>query len=256
MLAILFTMLATIAAFASASDPKTPQLLLAVSNSSGYAGLYLTTYDQGGGFNDAALTANRSRALGGAFLNATADVTKEKYYLDFNTTISACQGKFDIYHAQMHSDGQYSSMNLLTVNIVEAPDDGFSFDSAGRLGWQNSTDFAACEWTHAVRPLDRIDDSLDILVCTGEIQTMRNTLCRVGVFRSSWLGRIKCNLACRAKGIPWTSLRAHLTTEDKFTPYLNIFVGIWCIRGSIVLEYGVYRGLLVSGIKLVSATSR
>jgi hypothetical protein len=56
----------------------------------------------------------------------------------------------DIPTPMLFSTLQYSSMNLLTMNLVEALDGEFSFDSEGRLGWQNSTDFAACEWTHTV----------------------------------------------------------------------------------------------------------
>jgi hypothetical protein len=142
MLTLLVT-LATLTGFAYASDPTTPQHLRAKSNSTSLA------YN-GAGFADATLLANVSQALGGAFLNATANVTEFQYYLDFNTSLSTGASSSIFYHAQISSGGAYDSLSLLTVNVAEAPTSGFSFDDQGRLSWQNSTNFAACEWTHAV----------------------------------------------------------------------------------------------------------
>ena len=36
------------------------------------------------------------------------------------------------------------------MNLAEAPVGGFAFDSQGRLAFQNGTDWAACQWVHAV----------------------------------------------------------------------------------------------------------
>ena len=143
-----------VASLVSASDPTTPQLLRARSNdtSLAYNGFYISSYHQGAGFSDATLVSNVSQALGGAFLNATANVTLNEYYLDFNTTIAT--GTTELFwHAQIQSGGGYNSMSLLTVNLAEDPVGGFTFDSQGRLAWQNGTDWAACQWVHALRAL-------------------------------------------------------------------------------------------------------
>ena len=147
-----------LAALVAASDTTTPQRLRAKSNSTSlaYNGFYFATYHQGAGLADATLIANSSEALAGAFLNATANVTTSAYYLDFNTTISTGGSSVEYYHAQITGTGGYESMKLMTVNLAEAPSEGFSFDSQGRLTYQNSTDFAACEWTHAVCSLYKI----------------------------------------------------------------------------------------------------
>jgi hypothetical protein len=146
-----------LASLVAASDPTTPQRLRAKSNSTSlaYNGFYFGTYHQGAGLADATLLANASEALAGAFLNATANVTTSAYYLDFNTSISTGGSSVEYYHAQITGTGGYESMKLMTVNLAEAPSEGFSFDSQGRLAYQNSTDFAACEWTHLVRCLHR-----------------------------------------------------------------------------------------------------
>ena len=189
----------------SASDPTTPQVLRArsIATSLAYNGFYFATYHQGAGFADATLIANDSEALGGAFLNATANVTTDQYYLDFNTTISAGAGVPPIYYAaQIESEGGYNSMSLLTVNLAAPPVGGFTFDSEGRLAFQNGTDWAACEWVHAVNsPLfDRADFSLDIRACTGDLLSMKVLrLCLVDVLRLNWSERIsfrKINLLC------------------------------------------------------------
>lgn len=141
-----------LASLVAASDPTTPQRLRAKSNSTSlaYNGFYFGTYHKGAGLADATLLANSSEALAGAFLNATANVTTSAYYLDFNTTISTGGSSVEYYHAQITGTGGYESMKLMTVSLAEPPSEGFSFDSQGRLAYQNSTDFAACEWTHAV----------------------------------------------------------------------------------------------------------
>jgi hypothetical protein len=141
-----------LASLVAASDPTTPQRLRAKFNSTSlaYNGFYFATYHQGAGLADATLIANASEALAGAFLNATANVTTSAYYLDFNTTISTGGSSVEYYAAQITGTGGYESMKLMTVNLASAPSEGFSFDSQGRLAYQNSTDFAACEWTHAV----------------------------------------------------------------------------------------------------------
>lgn len=140
-----------LASLVSASDPTIPQLLRARSNdtSLAYNGFYFASYHQGAGFSDATLISNASQALGGAFLNATANVTTDQYYLDFNTSIAT--GATELFwHAQILNEGFYNSMSLLTVNLAEAPVGGFAFDSQGRLAFQNGTDWAACQWVHAV----------------------------------------------------------------------------------------------------------
>lgn len=136
----------------AASDPTTPQRLRAKSNSTSlaYNGFYFASYHEGAGFDDATLVANSSEALAGAFLNATANVTTSAYYLDFNTSISTGGSSVEYYHAQIAGSGGYDTLVLMTVNLAEAPSEGFSFDSQGRLAYQNSTAFAACDWTHAV----------------------------------------------------------------------------------------------------------
>jgi hypothetical protein len=151
MLTLLIT-LATLTGIAYSSDPTTPQHLRAKSNSTSlaYNGFYFSSYHQGAGFADATLVSNISQALGGAFLNATANVTESQYYLNFNTSISTGASSSIFYHAQISSGGSYDSLSLLTVNLAEAPTSGFSFDDQGKLSWENSTNFAACEWTHAV----------------------------------------------------------------------------------------------------------
>jgi hypothetical protein len=152
MLSFLY-ILVTLVAFAyRTSDPTTPQRLRAKSNATSlaYNGFYFATYHQGAGFDDATLISTISEALGGAFLNATSDIARDGYYLDFNTTISAGTNSSFFYHAQITFDGGYSSLALMTANLAEAPVSGFTFDAEGRLAWQNSTGFAACEWTHAV----------------------------------------------------------------------------------------------------------
>jgi len=141
-----------LAALVAASDPTTPQRLRAKSNSTSlaYNGFYFGSYHQGAGLADATLLANSSEALAGAFLNATANVTTSGYYLDFNNTINTGGSSVLYYHAQITGTGGYESMKLMTVSLAEEPSEGFSFDSQGRLAYQNSTDFAACEWTHTV----------------------------------------------------------------------------------------------------------
>jgi hypothetical protein len=140
-----------LAALVTASDPTTPQKLRAKSNSTSlaYNGFYLSTYHQGAGFDDATLVANASLAIGGAFLNATANVTTSQYYLDFNTSISSGTDQI-FYHAQIQGFGSYSSVQTLTLNLAQAPEDGFTFDTQGRLSWQNQTNWAACEFDHTV----------------------------------------------------------------------------------------------------------
>lgn len=141
-----------LASLVAASDPSTPQRLRAKSNSTSlaYNGFYFATYHQGAGLADATLIANSSEALAGAFLNATANVTTDEYYLDFNTSISTGANSSLFYHAQITGTGGYESLKLMTVNIAEAPTGGFTFTSDGKLAYQNSTNFAACEWTHTV----------------------------------------------------------------------------------------------------------
>jgi hypothetical protein len=141
-----------LASLVAASDPTTPQLLRARSNATSlaYNGFYLATYHEGAGFDDATLVANVSSALGGAFLNATANVTTDEYYLDFNTSIASTGASPIYYHAQISSGSAYDSLNILTLNLAQDPTPGFSFDDEGRLAWQNSTGWAACEWTHMV----------------------------------------------------------------------------------------------------------
>jgi hypothetical protein len=143
-----------LASFVAASDPTTPQRLRAKSNSTSlaYNGFYFATYHQGAGLADATLISNSSQALSGAFLNATANVTTSQYYLDFNTSISTGADSL-FYHAQITGTGGYESLKLMTVNIADAPTEGFTFDTQGRLAYQNTTNFAACEWTHLVFPL-------------------------------------------------------------------------------------------------------
>jgi hypothetical protein len=154
MLALFYYTLATLATFAFAGDFSAPQRLRARSNATSlaYNGFYFASYHQGAGLDDATLVSNVSNSLGGAFLNATANVTTEAYYLDFNTSISTGSNSSVFYHAQIVSEGGYNSMNLMTVNLAEPPTGGFSFDSQGRLAWEGTTDFAACEWIHAVFP--------------------------------------------------------------------------------------------------------
>jgi hypothetical protein len=139
-----------LASLVSASDPTTPQPLRARSNDTSlYNGFYFASYHEGAGFADATLLANDSVALGGAFLNATANVTLNQYYLDFNTTVSAGTEQI-FYHAQISTGSGYDSLYLITVNLAEDPSPGWTFDAQGRLAWQNSTMFAACQWTHLV----------------------------------------------------------------------------------------------------------
>jgi len=150
---VLFAAAALASLVAAQSNFSTPRYLRVKtinSTNTVWEGYYLSTYHQGAGFADATLVANTTEALGGAFLNATANVTLDYWYLDFNTTIAA--GNETIYYsAQIQSTGGYNSMDLMTVNIAAAPIPGFSFDTQGRLAFENTTLFAACNWTHAVR---------------------------------------------------------------------------------------------------------
>jgi len=180
-----------LASLVFASDPTTPQLLRAKSNSTSlaYEGFYLATYHQGAGLADATLVSNLSNAIGGAFLNATDNTTISGYYLDFNTSIPiGTNGPPLYYHANFLGLGAYSSLQLLTINIAEAPVSGFTFDGEGRLAWQNATTWAACEFVHTAYTLmtSITNDSLDIPPSSGWFLSTRILHhCRVDVLRSS-----------------------------------------------------------------------
>jgi hypothetical protein len=161
----IFSTLAILTAFAAASDPTTPQRLRSKSYERDYNGLYLSNYHTGAGSADATLSPHFLSALPGAFLNATADIATEHYYLDFNVTIATETGEA-FYSAQVQVTEEYDSMYKLTVNAAQEPTPGFSFDSAGRLAWEDSTDFAACNCTtQDVCPLSLIAN------CRGRIST-------------------------------------------------------------------------------------
>ena len=195
MFQFLFFALVGLASLVAASDPTTPQRLRAKSNSTSlaYNGFYFATYHQGAGFDDATLISNASQALGGAFLNATSNPNSfEQYYLDFNTSIPAGNESL-FYHAQLQGFGGYSSLQMLTVNLAQAPEDGFSFDAEGRLAWQNVTSWAACEFIHTVPDfvLQIANRSLDILVFSGSTQsTLVLPHCLADVPRLNWSGKI------------------------------------------------------------------
>jgi hypothetical protein len=140
--------LSILIASAAASDFTTPQRLLSKSKESAYNGLYFGSYHTGAGLADATIAPGLSYALPGAFLNATADVAIDQYYLDFNLTIATDKPGGTYYAAQVQFTETYDTMYKLTVSIAELPTPGFSFDKDGKLAWRGSTDFAACTCVH------------------------------------------------------------------------------------------------------------
>jgi hypothetical protein len=146
MLPPILSTLAILIAFAAASNPTTPQRLRSKSDQSGYNGLYFASYRTGAGTADATLVPEFLSALPGAFLNATADIATEQYYLDFNVTIATETGLV-FWSAQVQVTEEFDAMYKVTMNSGGYPTPGFLFDYAGKLAWSGSTDFTACACT-------------------------------------------------------------------------------------------------------------